>query len=89
MALKQAISAGLIVDKIHRVVEFNQTAWIAPYIEKNTKMRKNSKNKFEESVYKHMNNSVSNKFVIKNYLCLQIFGKTMEYTHDTSFSIDL
>jgi len=58
MALKQSISAGLVVDKVHRVVQFNQTAWLAPYIDKNTEMRKNAKNKFEENFFKHMNNAV-------------------------------
>jgi len=68
MALKQAMLAGLKVDKVHRVVQFNQSAWLAPYIKKNTIMRKIAKNKFEENFYKHMNNSVSLNKLLYNLL---------------------
>ncbi|XP_050064775.1 uncharacterized protein LOC126553680 [Aphis gossypii] len=30
--LQQAIANGLIVEKVHRVVQFNQSPWLAPYI---------------------------------------------------------
>ena len=30
--LKQALNHGLILKKLHRVVKFNQKAWLKPYI---------------------------------------------------------
>ena len=59
--LAQALDHGLELRKIHRVLEFKRKPWFRPYIEMNTKMREQSKNKFEENFYKLMNNSIYGK----------------------------
>ena len=51
-ALKQALNHGLKFKKIHRVIEFNQKAWLKPYIEKNTELRKLAKSNFEKDLFK-------------------------------------
>ena len=37
-ALKQALNHGLMLQKIRRVIQFNQEAWLKPYIEMIQKM---------------------------------------------------
>ena len=60
-ALKRALIHGLKLEKMHRVIQFVRTKWRKPYIEKNTKLRMESKSNFEKNYYKLMNNSVYRK----------------------------
>ena len=54
----------LVLRKVHRIIQFNQEDWLKPYIDINTKLRKEAKNDFEKDFFRLMNNS--------------IFGKTIE-----------
>ena len=62
-SLKQALNHGVILEKVHRVIQFNQEAWIKEYIDMNTELIKQAKNDFGKDFFKLMKNSV--------------FGKTM------------
>ena len=57
-ALKQALNHELILRKVHRVIQFNQEAWLKPYTDMNTKLRTEPKNDFEKDFFKLMNNAV-------------------------------
>ena len=63
-ALDQALKHRLVLEHIHKAIEFKQLAWMKEYIDFNTKLRTAATNDFEKDFYKLMNNSV--------------FGKTME-----------
>ena len=41
--LKQALNHGLVLRKVHRVIQFNQEDWLKAYIDMNTKLRKEAK----------------------------------------------
>ena len=62
-SLKQALNHGLNLKNVHRIIEFSQKAWLKPYIDMNTELRKLAKDDFEKDLFKLMNNAV--------------FGKTM------------
>ena len=62
-ALKQALNHGLVLRKVHRVIQFNQEDLLKPYINIDSKLRKKAKNDFEKDFSKLINNSVFGKTV--------------------------
>ena len=60
-ALKQVRNHGLILKKLHRVIQFNQETWLKPYVDMNTKLRKEAKNDFEKDFFSQTNNAVFGK----------------------------
>ena len=57
-SLKQALNDGLRLKKVHRIIEFYQEAWLKPYIDMNTELRKVAENDFKKDFIKLMNSSV-------------------------------
>lgn len=59
--LKMALQQGLILDKVHRVVKFNQSAFIEPFVRLNTELRTKATNDFEKNLFKLLINSIFGK----------------------------
>ena len=61
--LNLALANGLILDQIHRAIEFDQSTWMKPYIDFNTQLRTKATNDFEKDFFKLMNNAVFGKMM--------------------------
>ena len=61
--LNQTLNHALALKKVCKTIIFNQNAWLKPYIDMNTDLRKKVKNQFEKDFFKLMNNA----FFWKNY----------------------
>ena len=59
--LEQALKHGLVLEHIHKAIEFKQSAWKKEYIDFNTRLRTAATNDFEKDFYKQMNNTVFRK----------------------------
>ena len=67
--LKKIIESWISTEKVHKVIKFNQEAWLKPYIDINTKLRTESKNNFDKDFFKLMNDALFEKTMenVRNY----------------------
>ena len=63
--LKQALNHGLIFEKVHRVIKFNQKDRLKLYIDMNIKLRHKSKSYFEKEFFMLMKYVCSMQYVEK------------------------
>ena len=75
--LKLYVRHGMIVEKIHEIISFNQSKWLEKYISFNTQKRIKAKNDFEKEFYKSLVHAAFGKFLenVLNHLELELFKK--------------
>lgn len=81
--LKQYLKLGLKLTTVHRILEFDQSKWLKPYIDLNTRLRKQANSKFEKDFAKVIFSSSLYLRLYSNLLKLMnnsFFGKTIEDT---------
>nr|XP_017013659.2 uncharacterized protein LOC108068534 [Drosophila takahashii] len=67
--LQLCLQNRLVITKIHRVMSFNQSRWLKPYIDLNREKVELSKNEFERQFFKSMNSFIVGKSLenVENY----------------------
>ena len=56
--LKYYLSKGWILTKVHKILEFKQSAWMKSYIDFDTERRKEAINEVDKNLFKLLNNAV-------------------------------
>ena len=87
--LQLYLKLGLKLKKIHRVLEFNQSQWLKPYLELNTKKRietRKNGDKDGKTLYKLMNNAVYGKTMenLRNKIDIKLVSNKKDYLKRTS-----
>jgi len=59
--LQYYLKKGMILKKVHDIIAFDQRQWLKPFILKNTLLRQKAKSKFEQDLFKLINNSIFGK----------------------------
>ena len=50
--LKQALSHGFLLNKVHRIIKFKQKVWLKSYINMNTDLKKRQKMTLRKTFFK-------------------------------------
>ena len=79
VTFKQALNHGLKLIRTHSDISFRQEAWLKPYIDLNTELRKNAKNESEKDFHKFKINSIYGKTVQNDRKYRDIKLVTTEY----------
>jgi hypothetical protein len=94
------LAHGMRLERIYRALEFTQTAFMEPFIRKNTELRKATDIPFEKDLHKLMNNSCYGKTMenVRKYKDIKLvttpdqfqkLAKNPRYIRRTTFTEDL
>ena len=61
--IKFYVRLGMVVEKIHAIISFDQSKWLEKYISFNTQKRNRAKKEFDKDLYKIPVNAVFGSFL--------------------------
>ena len=61
--LKQALSQGVKLEKIHKILKFQQSNFLQEYVDCNISRRINATNPYDKLHYKNLSNMLFGKFI--------------------------
>eukprot|EP00116_Pleurobrachia_bachei_P005602 sb/3465864/ len=61
--LKFYLEEGAVITSVHRAVTFNESCWLASYINSNTEQRKKARDDLEKAFWKLLNNALFGKII--------------------------
>ena len=69
------------MTKVHRIIKFQERAWLKPWIDFNTGKRKEAKSDFEKDLFKLMNTSVCGKTMEdkRNHVDFELVDNEVRY----------
>ena len=72
--IETSIRSWTNIKKVHKVIQFNQEAWLGTYIVMNTEFRKQAKNDFKKDFFKLIYNSVLAKAMenVRKYIDIKL-----------------
>ena len=84
--LQQCLELGMKLKKIHRILKFNQSDWIRPYIDFNIKKRMISNNEADKNFFNSMNNSVYSKTMenLRKRIKIRVVKNSQDFIKYTS-----
>ena len=84
--LQLYLSLGMKLSKAHRILKFKQCDWLKKFVDFNTDKRKNAANKFEETFFKVMINSVFGKTMenLRKRICVELINNAKDYVRCAS-----
>lgn len=77
LTLRMAIDQGLKLKRVHKILKFEQSKWLKPFIDFNTYKRMNATNDFEKKLYKLFSNSVYGKTIenVRKYRNVRLYNE--------------
>lgn len=81
--LQLVLRLGVVLERVHHVLEFRQERFLKPYIEKLCLLRQQSTTKYANTLYKYLANIIAGEFVYKKtlYNNLVIFPHVPRQVH--------